>query len=268
MPKQPTREKRIETINGLLAKARDSATTEAEARIYASHAAKLMARHAIQPEDLDDARGLDGVTERVITVQAPFAQEKIVLIAHIAAALHCRSVHLRHKIKQVPSGALVMGTQVDIDRVETLYETLSVVAHNALATDAAGRDFITEKLYQRYARNWFAAYSQAVGIRLDQIERHTAAEVQQERDGAEFDVATGERRLPAGPSTELVLRTRDQDAEDYYKQRFPDIDKVDYRPPSMFDYGAVDGNLAGRRADIGLTKVEGGTWDSSTLWTP
>jgi len=261
MPKKPTREKRIATINSLLAKARDPAATEAEARIYASHAAEVMARHAIQPQDLDDARGLDGVTERVITVQAPFAQEKIVLIAHIAAAVHCRSVHLRHKRNRVPSGALVMGAPVDIDRVEMLFETLSVVAQNGLATDAAGRDFITETLYQRYARNWYAAYSQAVGIRLDQIEQRTAAEVQQERDE--------EHVLPAGPSTELALRTRDQDAEDYYNKRFPDINKVDYQPPTMFDYGAIDGNLAGRRADIGLTKLEGGEpWDSSKIWTP
>jgi hypothetical protein len=256
MPKQTTTDRRVKTINGLLAKARDPAVTEAESRSYATHAAKLMAKHSITAAMLDDARGLDGVTERIVPVEEPFGEQKVALIAHIAAAVHCRSVHLRHKGRLVPSGALVIGAPDDIDRVETLYATLSVQAHNLLAADAAGQEFFTEFLRDRYARNWYAAYAQAVGIRLDQIERHTAAEVQQERDGAEFDVH-GARVLPSGPSTELVLRGRDQRAEEYYHARFPDIGKVDYKPPTMFDFGAVDGTLAGRRADVGLTKVEG-----------
>lgn len=242
-----TLESRIDKINKLLAQAADPAATVKEAERFAKHAAKLMARHEIDQAMLDAQRGIKtSVTERLVPVDEPFSREKAVLTARIAAALHCRTVHLRNRATGNFSGSLVMGAPGDLDRVLTLHSLLWTQAWRGVMSDPM-LPWGTSAEVKRYQRNWLHSFATAVGARLAQIEDHAIAEDQAERTAAK----------ETGPSTALVVTGREVAVNAYYDERYGQAVEDDYTAPDVFDQGALNGLLAGHRADIGLRKVEG-----------
>lgn len=246
-------EKRLAKVANLLAKARDPAASEKEAETYAAHALKLMRRHSITDAMLNAARGLDlGIEERLFEIDNPYAPEKIRLMGRIAAALHCRSVKLASKATGIESGAIVMGAPEDVEHVGAAYELLLAQAERGMMTDSA--NVTGHYRVHTYRKNWLRGFGDVVAVRLKAIEDRAAADVEAERFTQDD---SGLWLPPAGPSTALVLRGKDEAVDDYFDDKWSHVNKGATDHATMFDHGAVDGARGGRRADIGLTKVEG-----------
>lgn len=245
-------EKRLAKIANLLAKARDPAASEKEAETYAAHALKLMRRHSITEAMVNAARGLDlGIVERLFEIDGPYAPEKIRLMGRIAAVLHCRSIKLASKATGIESGAIVIGAPEDVEHVGTAYELLVRQAERGMMTDSAKITGFHRP--HTYRKNWLRGFGDVVAVRLKAIEDRAAADAEAER----FTQNEDGLWLPSGPSAALVLRGKDKAVDDYFDDKWSHVDKAATDHASMFDHGAVDGARGGRRADIGLTKVEG-----------
>lgn len=246
-------EKRLAKIANLLAKARDPAASEKEAETYGAHALKLMRRHGISLAMVDAARGVDsGIIERLFEIDGPYAPEKIRLMGRIAAVLHCRSIKLASKATGIESGAIVIGAPEDVEHVATAYELLERQAMRGMMTDST--NVVGYYRVHTYRKNWLRGFGDVVAVRLKAIEDRAAADVEAERYTQDDN---GLWLPPAGPSTALVLKGKDKAVDDYFDDKWSHVNKGDTDHATMFDHGAVDGARGGRRADIGLTKVEG-----------
>lgn len=243
-----TQESRIDKINKLLAQAADLSVTVKEAERFAEHAAKLMARHSISEAMLAARRGdKPGITERLVPAAEPYAREQVVMVAHIAAALHCRTVYLRSRAIGTITGALLMGAPDDVERVLTLNTLLWGQAWRGVMSDPA-LPWTGPAAVKRYQRNWLRAFAAAVGARLKMIEDRAIVEDAAERAAAH----------ETGPSTALVIRGKDAEVDRYYDDAYGQAAESDgYAPPTPFDHGALNGLTAGRNADIGLKGMEG-----------
>jgi hypothetical protein len=245
-------EKRLAKIAALLAKARDPAASEKEAEIYAQHAAKLMARHSITDAMLSAAHGVEvGVIERMIKVTGEYGAERVRLLGCIAAALHCRSVKLSSRSSGIPMGAIVMGAPKDVERTLTLFELLDLQGRRGMMTDSA--EVFGYHRVHTYRKNWLRGYGDVVARRLKAIEDRMTADVEAEQ----FRQSDNGLWLPEGKSTALVLADRDRKVDDYYDDKWSHVDKPPHDHATAFEPGAVEGARQGRRADIGLTKMEG-----------
>ncbi|GAB3965699.1 DUF2786 domain-containing protein [Plantactinospora veratri] len=121
----------LSKIRKLLAKAEDPACTPAEAEAFNAKATELIARYGVD-RALLAARdpGTDPVGDRIVDIPAPYALDKVGLLAGVADALRCRSVRRRGD-----SGFVMhlFGFASDLERVEVLFTSLLVQAAHGIS---------------------------------------------------------------------------------------------------------------------------------------
>lgn len=143
-------------IRALLAKA-ESTTFEAEALSFTAKAQELMTKHAIHAAALaGTTRAWNGPSVIRVAVDPPYPQAKARLLAVVARASRCRTVHL--------GGcdlSEVIGMPQDLAAVELLFTSLLVQAQTAL-TAATGSS-------RSYRSSFLYAFAWRIGERLAEI---------------------------------------------------------------------------------------------------
>lgn len=232
----------LSKVRKLLAKAEDPACTPAEAEAFTAKAAELIARYGVD-RALLAARdpGSDPVGDRVIELPAPYALDKAGLLAGVAAALRCRSVRRRSD-----SGFTLhlFGFASDLERVELLFTSLLVQAAQGLAAAwvPPGAHLAA------FRRSWLAGFTATVTSRLREAESAAA------RSGTDAAAA-------AGDSVALVLADRSDRVARRLAEVYPRLRTASAR--RLVGGGMGQGAAAGRRADLGATRLRPGPARSS-----
>jgi hypothetical protein len=229
----------LEKVRKLLAKAEAEGVTPAEAEALTGKAAELMARYGIDQARLNAARpGADELTNRQITVENPWANVRVFLLAGILGAMRCQAVQLTGR----DGGAKIhmFGYASDLDRAELLYTSLLVQMARGLAAQQIPPGTRSPKAWRR---SWMLGFASAVAERVRAAESRAAGQAEAE------DQASG------GTSTALVLADRSLAVKNAARAEYPQTrsTRITY---SGRGYGS--GHEAGRRADIGSSKVGAG----------
>ncbi|WDZ86202.1 DUF2786 domain-containing protein [Micromonospora cathayae] len=214
-------------VRKLLAKAEDAACTPAESAAFTAKATELIARYGVD-RALLAARdpATDPVGDRVVDVVAPYARDKVDLLASVADPLRCRCVRRRQG-----NGFAVhlFGFSSDLERVELLFTSLLVQAAHGLA----GTPVPSGTHPGAYRRSWLAGFARVVGERLRAAEADAVAG------------ATG----PGAPSVALVLVDRSERVRQRLAEVYPELRTA--APRRLAGTGYSSGVAAGRRADLG-----------------
>jgi hypothetical protein len=230
-------------IRKLLAKAEDPAATAEEAETYTAKAAALVAQYGIDAALLAaDDRSRDDVGDRVVAMHRPYALDKSTLLAGVAAALRCRAVRRTghgHDGKVV--SIHLFGHESDLARVELLFTSLLLQATTGMQR---ARPWPGESV-AAFRRSWLAGFTSAVVTRLGQAEQRAAEQAQRWR----ADSTAG------GRSVALVLADRSVAVDEAVQREYPYLRTA--RARSLTGSGAASGYAAGRRADLGGTRVGG-----------
>jgi RNA-binding protein YhbY len=227
-------------VRKLLAKAEDPGVTEAEAELYNTKAAELIARYGIDRAMLAaDDRAADELTSVKVRMHNPYSRDKAELMSTIARPLRCRAVF--HQTGKSVAAVTVFGFRSDVDRSELLFTSLLLQAgtqlHRVRPDATWGRESVAA-----YRRTWLHGFTIAVYRRLVAAEERAAAE------HAGMTTASGR-------STELVLRDRKSVVDAAYAEEFAGLGTMPRRRLSGSGY--FDGELAGRRANLGTTGLGG-----------
>ena len=225
----------LERVRKLLAKAEDPACPPAEAAALNDKAAELIAKYGVDQALLAaKAPETDPVADRVIRLHPPYALDKAILLAAIAAALRCRSV----RSKRWDGGTYVhsihlFGCESDLERTELLFTSLLVQASYGMAAAQAP----PWEPVATFRRSWLAGFTQAVQQRLREAERRASAAAE-----------------PGETSMALVLADRDDRVARRVAEVYPRLGRA--APRRLAGTGGRDGYAAGQRADLGGLRVD------------
>lgn len=234
-------DQKLEVIRKLLAKAERAATAQ-EATAYNAKAAEMMARHGVDSALLA-ATGAkqDRITERRIAMTDPYSTEKSQLASWVGSALGCRAIrHPGHRRGSV-EGVTLFGYESDLHRAEVLFTSLLLQATRQVVTQRP--PYWSGESTTAFRRTWLVGFAGEVHRRLTAAERAAAAQ----RDSA---------AQSQGPSVALVLADRRTAVTAAFEQQFSGLRKVP--PRKLSGSGLTAGADAGRRADIGGSRLGGG----------
>ncbi|MCK9901086.1 DUF2786 domain-containing protein [Frankia sp. Cpl3] len=228
-------------VRKLLAMAEAEGLPDAARENYNAKAAELIAQYGIDRALLEDAAPAGAVAGDVVMgIDAPYARDKISLLASVADPLGCRLVH---RTQPAGSGtahaAHLFGMAGDIERVQMLFTSLLVQQAHGLAAVHPPR----WEDPRAFRRSWMAGFSVAVRDRLAQAEeaarrRAEGAEKPPAADGA------SERR-----SVAVVLASREGVVDAHLARVYPRLRTT--RARQLSGSGGRDGYRAGQRADLG-----------------
>ena len=232
-------ESKLDVIRKLLAKA-ERAATQAEADAYNEKAAAMMARHGVDTALLaaTGAAPRDVIGSRRIAMTDPYSAEKATLAGRIAYTSGCRAVrHLGMSRRQIDA-VTVLGFESDLERVDVLYTSLLVQATRGVVQQ---RPVWRDESVAAFRRTWMIGFADAVTQRLLKAN---------ERAVAEHDATS-----TAGPSAALVVVDRTSKVTKAFDEQYGHLKVGPARRLSGSGYAA--GPSAGRRADIGQTRITG-----------
>lgn len=232
-------------VRKLLAQAEDPACTVAEAEAFTAKAAAMVAAHGID-EALLAAKdpGRDAVGDRVVDLDAPYAREKGALGAEVARGVRCEAV-LRQDRRYDERWTVhtdlslhVFGHAADLRAFEVLFTSLLLQG----TRDVRRTPVPPGESAAAFRRTWWLGFAGAVGSRLAAAERAAAA-------------AAEERFAAQGTSAALVLADRAAEALDALREAYPSARAGATR--RLSGSGSAHGWAAGRRADLGGTRLGG-----------
>lgn len=219
----------LERVRKLLAKA-ERTDNEHERVAFMAAASALMAKYGI--DSLDPERPRQAPGDRIVTVPGPWAGEKARLVSLVAQALRCRPLLIGrgdggHRVH-------VFGFAADLERAELLATSLLLQMATGLARVRPPGEVTAVRAYRR---SWLLGFTDEVYRLLCEAE---------ERAEAEAPVA----------GTALVLADRHAEVERAVAAAYP---RIRLSVPRTSGSGYGDGVTAGRRADLGRTRVPTGT---------
>ncbi len=245
-----SRERIYAKIRAMLAKAESTDYPE-EAATYTAKAQELISRHAIDLAMLETREGRGRITTRIINVPSPYPKEKFSLLGGIARANNCRAIlgledsefddRLTDGFLDDYDGRLatVIGYESDLEAVELLFTSLLIQAVNEMLSHGTKVSAWGTNRTRSFRRSFLYQFAWTVRERLEeasQVVRHEAVETH------------GDSLLP-------VLADREQEVVDEVERRFPYTTSLRL---SVSNYeGVLAGDAAGRRADIGTTRLRG-----------
>ncbi|GAA3173030.1 DUF2786 domain-containing protein [Nonomuraea roseoviolacea] len=221
------RERTLERVRKLLAKA-ERTDNEHERATFMAAASALMAKYGIDALDPGEQRQAPG--DRIVTLPAPWAREKARLVGLVAQAVRCRPLLIGrgdggHRVH-------IFGFAADLERADVLATSLLLQMASGLARTRPPAEAAAARAYRR---SWLLGFADEVYRLLREAERRAEAE----------------HVAPSG-STALVLADRRAEVERAVAARYP---RIRVTVPRMSGTGYHDGAAAGRRADLGRSRV-------------
>lgn len=221
-------ESMLHKVRSLLDKAIAEGVTEEERELLNAKANELIARYGIDAAMLAErSPETDKVTDRMITVDAPYALDKLYLLAAIAKPLRVKLGIGRH-----PDGtqfAHLFGYGADLQRIEILFTSLLLQsAHGLQSARPSGRESV-----QAFRRTWLTGFAEAVSQRLEK---------------ADSDATATTAPATSGRSVELVLADRRSLAEQAFRATYPQTRRTTRR---LRGSGHHAGQDAGMKANLG-----------------
>ena len=229
----------LSKVRKLLALAEDPAATDARGGDVHRQGdpADRRLRHrpgAARPAD----PATDPVGNRVITLDAPYAADKVDLLATVAhPALRHRTAHPPHP----PARRSCRCTCSVTPATSSASRSCSPACCCSRRTPSPRTPVPACEHKAAFRRSWLAGFRMAVGGRL------AAAESRAEASAAD--------RFRAGTSTALVLADRTAGWSPRWR-RLPGLGTA--RPRTLSGSGSGQGWAAGQRADLGGTALDGG----------
>jgi hypothetical protein len=246
---------RLDKIAKLLAKAEDSAATEAEREAYTDKATKLMAEWMIQDAEIQAHRSGSDPAEQIIkVVLRPTERSKrlhhalVILGTDIADAMNCKGFIQSYRNIPYEKGLVLVGYASDVARVKFLWESLQgqVIAPRETAlrnADVYSYEPMTRQQKDVFRTSFIKGFGARVGVRLWIMRKEAVAE---------HDAANG----AASVSTDLVLIDRSDKVNQWVKDEM----KIGKARSHRTDFDATRaGRAAGDRASLAT-----GALDSST----
>ncbi len=237
-------EKTRDKVRRLLAQAEDQAGTP-EGETFSAKAEELMIRHGIEQAVLDDAEGKSkgelGATR--LFIPKPYAKEKSALAGAIAHHNQCQGVlHWKrtHTGRRTAGAGLTMsiyGFDRDRDTVEFLFTSLNLQAVKGLH---AAREPVDEDP-ATFRASWLLGFADGVRQRMTEMRLRVQRDVASE----------------SGGGADLVLADKKQQVEQYVESLYPGLGYG--RAVRSSGSGAGAGRRAGRSADLGRSRVGGGS---------
>lgn len=224
----------LERVRKLMDKA--SATTNVhEADAFSRKAAELVARHRLDPAQLDARTADDELTVREIALgRGAYVRARLALLMAVASSHDARVVFGSTSTGTV---AYVAGYSSDLDVVEVMYHSLHTQAGSQMATIRRATPAAT----QRFRRSFLFGYADRMGQLLAST-----------RAATEHDAAD----TAGSASMSLALRERDTRVGEFAEQHFGRVRTA--RPPSAAQVGGWRaGESAAERADVGRARLAG-----------
>ncbi|MFI7455120.1 DUF2786 domain-containing protein [Nonomuraea sp. NPDC049714] len=217
----------LERVRKLLAKA-ERTDNEHERAAFMAAASALMAKYGI--DSLDPERPRQAPGDRIVTVPGPWAKEKARLVSLVAQALRCRPLLIGgadggHRVH-------VFGFAADLERADLLATSLLLQMASGLARVRPPGEVTAVRAYRR---SWLLGFTDEVYRLLREAENRAEAEA-------------------ASVGTALVLADRHAEVERAVAAAYP---RIRLSVPRTSGSGYGDGVAAGRRADLGRTRVPG-----------
>jgi hypothetical protein len=217
----------LERVRKLLAKA-ERTDNEHERAAFMAAASALMAKYGI--DSLDPERPRQAPGDRIVTVPGPWAREKARLVSLVAQALRCRPLLIGradggHRVH-------VFGFAADLERAELLATSLLLQMASGLARVRPPGEVTAVRAYRR---SWLLGFTDEVYRLLREAENRAEAEA-------------------PSVGTALVLADRHAEVERAVAAAYP---RIRLSVPRTSGSGYGDGVAAGRRADLGRTRVPG-----------
>lgn len=234
------RESKKQRIMSLLAKAEDSAATEAEAEAFRGKAYELIAKYGLDQAKLRAEMGAksahDELLVKSIFLKGKYLTDQQLMLNGIGKAIHVQLVH-RRKGKDGSVEVLAFGYESDIERLEMLFSSLWLQASAKVAKTPT--PFGENRV--RFVKSFLIHFLTVVHERL------VAAEKKAYDEDESLSNMT------------VVLRDRDSSAihfmHEWLAQRGA---RLSDSRASRYGSGKNAGTAAGCTADIGQTKVTGG----------
>ncbi|NLA37675.1 MAG: DUF2786 domain-containing protein [Actinobacteria bacterium] len=247
---------RLETIRSLLAKA-EATTFPAEAEAFVKKATELMARYAIDEAMLWDAddSGREPPDQITLTLLRPFTGQKAILVGGVAQAFGCRAI--RHGAPKGSTGEKIsiVGFPSDLSLVETLVTSLFVQLTTALTASAPPNG--TASQVAGWRRSFITAFAYTVVERIEEsraaAKRATATAA---AAAAAQGSAAGSGSARPARSTDVVLAARNDEVNADFHRRYPNV-RTTRVSAGTSNAGLRAGEAAGRRADIGSSRLRG-----------
>lgn len=233
-------------VRKLLAMAEAEGLPDAARESYNAKAAELIAQYGIDRALIEDGSPTGPAAgDIVMGIDAPYARDKISLLASVADPLGCRLVHRTAPSPAGSGGATLhsahlFGMAVDIERVQMIYTSLLVQQAHGLA---AARPPTWEDP-RAFRRSWMAGFAVAVRDRLAQAEEAARRRAEESRVADPATAGSATRR-----SVAVVLAGREGLVEAHLARVYPRLRTT--RTRQLSGSGGRDGYQAGQRADLG-----------------
>jgi len=224
-----------EKLRKLMAKAEDSATTEAERDAIVSRVTYLMAKFGIEEAMLSATKSEPQVVINMrVKILAPYAIQRGHLLDHIGRVFGCKSIHLDELDGKV---VRIFGYQGDFERTYMLFGSLIIQMFSGLASvvkpaGVHGRSF---------NGSFVTAYVDTV---IDRV-----------KDA--YATAKAEVKHTTGNGMELVLADRAIAINNAFRTEYPRLRNIGYNPSQSSSAGRFAGMSAARNANIGQTGISG-----------
>lgn len=235
-----------EKIALLLRKA-ENTTSEVEAELFTAKAQELMTKYAITEELLAKAEGRqvqDHVIQDSIVYRGIYQAALFNIGKAIAVNNNCKILIDKWSGGRNTTSLIVVGFSQDVARVQLLDASLQIQASTAMQRWYRRQDMDRAAGMQKYKarREFFFGFAIGVGQKLAMARRAGVAEAVKE-ESTRSGVAASDVRT----STELVLRTKDEQVKDWYDTTYgKNLRTVRHRHQS----GGYSANSAGREAGL------------------
>lgn len=227
------KQKKINTVTKLLAKAADPATTDAERENIMEKVTEMMIAHGIEEAVLNASKSdLEREVPKVfeMVIQAPYADDKMTLLNNVAIAFGCKVIKTRK------DKVSVIGFLGDFTNTYMLYNSLIMQLVTAIG------EALRDKPEYMHGRTFTNSFVKGFVAGVCEKLRIAYKRAKQEASKGE-------------PGTAVALFDRDQAVKNLFAEKFP------FATPGratrhMTDSRTYDsGRAAGTRADVGSARV-------------
>lgn len=244
-------DKVLAKVRALLAKAESTSYPE-EAAALTAKANELIAAHAIDLALVEEKTGRGAIESRMFFIDAPYTKQKFLLLSAAAQANNCRAIMglgekgyrilvADDRLDELDANgdfAWLVGYRSDVESVEMLFTSLLLQAVRVMVDQGSITDFTGTNRTKSFRRSFLMGFAHTVGRRLNEATRSVV-------------VAANETH---GGSVLPVLASRGEAVDHEVAEIFPKVG--DLRISSSNYAGEREGRNAGRRADIGSTRLK------------